>query len=286
MRLTRVVLLIPAVLALAACKGNDSTGPGDEAFAFVRYVHAMPDTGGVMVRLVDRVENFVVSGSGLALYRDVGTFNGVVAGSRQFRVFSNPPCPDPPTAACSPAVVSQVIADATFTLNANTYYTILHTGFARTGQTPQQQLVLIEEQLPTPGAGQVAVRAVLAGPGIGPVDVYTPASTAAATPATASWTNVAYNPSATGASSNWRTFSTGSMVVRATAAGTTTPVLAEANAPPGAAGQTGLDPAAGVTIGGSALTAFVFPPGVAGSPNNAVTTASVNYGRDRNPPRP
>ncbi|MDQ3997463.1 MAG: DUF4397 domain-containing protein [Gemmatimonadota bacterium] len=286
MRSTRLMLLIPAAFAVAACGGDDSAGPANEQLAFVRYVHAMPDTGGVMVRLVDRVENFVVNNTGPALYRDVGPFNGVVAGSRRIRVFSNPPCPDPPTSACSPAVVTQIIADATLTLNANTYYTLLHTGYARAGQTPQQQLVLIEEQRPAPAANQVAVRTVLAAPGIGPVDVYTPRSTTRASPATPAFTNVAYNPASVGASSNWRTFAPDTMAVRATPAGTTTPVVAEANAPPGAPGQIGLDPSAGVTIGGSAITAFIFPAGVAGSPNNSVTAGSVNYGRDRNPPRP
>jgi len=285
MGLMRVVLMMSAVTVLAACKGDDSTAPELAPLAYVRYVHAMPDTGGVMVRLVDRVENFIVTTTGAAAYRDVGPFNGIAAGARQFRVFSNPPCPDVPTSVCGPDVVSQVIHDETLTLNAGAYYTILHTGYARTGQAPQQRFVLIEEQPPTPAANQVAVRTVIAAPGIGPVDVYTPTSTSASTPATAAWTNIAYGPTSVGASTNWRMFSTGAMAIRATTAGTTSPVLAEENAPAGAAGQVGLDPAAGVTIGGSALTAFIFPRGVAGSPNNAVATGSVRYARDRNPPR-
>jgi hypothetical protein len=278
----RILRLAPLALGIAVVAGchQDITGTTTAIpqLAYVRYVHAMPDTGEVDVHLVDKVENlnFADPSTGYTPYRYVSQYSGIEAGSRHFRVFTNMQSTDI-------NVVSQVILDTTLTLAPNTYYTILHSGFARTGATPHQQFVLLTDSRPNVAASQVGMRIILAGPGIGPLDVYTTKDTATATPLPASpaFTNVAF-----GTPSSWSNFATGAMAVRVFAAGTTTPTLTKVPAPAGAAAQPLLDPVAGTTVAGSALTAFVFPPGVAGSPNNKITTAGVGYGIDVRPPRP
>lgn len=269
MRLQRFGLLAIALAGAGACGGDSNgatTSPGP--LAYVRYVQAMPDTGQVDVRLVDQVENFPALAVG---YRSVTPFQGVKAGSRHFRVF--------PTST-DPTIASQIILDTTITLAANTYYTILHTGYARTGQTPKQRFVVLQDALPTPTTSQVAIRALVASPGMGPVDAYTPTDTGAATPATAAFAAVAFNGTA-----SWVNFTPASMALRLFASGTTTPMLGQSMLPAGAAQQVDLDPVAGTKIGGTAFTAFLFAPGVAGSANKSLTSAGVTVGIDHRPPR-
>jgi len=278
MRLLRFAPIVLAGFLIAGCK-QDLTGTKTSIpeLTYVRYVHAMPDTGEVDVKLVDAVENlnFADPSTGFTPYRTVSQYTGIVAGARHFRVFTNMQSTDI-------NVVSQVIFDTTLTLAPKTYYTILHTGFARTGATPHQHFVLLTDTPPAVTTSQVAVRAIVTAPGIGPVDVYKTADTATAATLTASPT---FASVAFGTASSWANFATGAAAFRAFAAGTTTPILTKVQAPAGAAAQALLDPVAGVTVGGSALTAFIFPAGVAGSPNKSVT-ASIVYGVDVRPPRP
>jgi uncharacterized protein DUF4397 len=277
MRILRFAPFALAVTVMAGCK-QDITGTTTAVpqLTYVRYVHAMPDTGEVDVHLVDAVENlsFGDPSTGFTPYRTVSQYTGIVAGARHFRVFTNMQSTDI-------NVISQVIFDTTLTLAANTYYTILHTGFARTGATPHQHFVLLTDARPAPTASQVAVRAIVTAPGIGPVDVYKTADTATAAtlPGSPTFASVAL-----GTPTTWSNFATGAAAFRAFTAGTTTPILTKVQAPAGAAQQALLDPVAGVTVGGTALTAFIFPAGVAGSPNKSVA-ASIVYGVDVRPAR-
>jgi uncharacterized protein DUF4397 len=277
MRLLRFAPLALAGAVMLGCK-HDITGTTTDVppLTFVRYVHAMPDTGEVDVHLVDAVENlnFGDPSTGYTPYRTVTEYTGIKAGSRHFRVFTDMQSTDI-------NVVSQVILDTTLTLAPNTYYTILHTGFARTGATPHQHFVVLTDAPPSVSASQVAVRAIVAAP-FGPIDVDKTAdtTTAATLPATPTFANVTY-----GTPTAFSMFATGAAAFRAFAAGTTSPILTKVQAPAGAAQQALLDPVAGVTIGGTALTAFIFPPGVAGSPNNKISAAGIVYGIDVRPPR-
>lgn len=273
MRLSRFALLGIGLAAMAACSSDTgSTTTPIGPLTYVRYVQAMPDTGEVDVHVVDKVENlnFADPGTGYTPYQWVSPYQGIAAGSRHFRVFSDMRSNDI-------NVVSQVILDTTITLAANTYYTILHTGYARAGSTPKQHFVVLQDAVPTPSSAQVAIRAVVAAPGIGPVDVYTPSDTGAATPSSAAISSVTY-----GTPSTWVNFATGKFALRVFASGTTTPMLTQALAPAGAPQQTYLDPVAGTTQGGTALSAFVFPAGIG---TQAGKAAKVVYSVDRRPPR-
>ena len=278
MRLLRIASFALASAMILGCS-KDITGTTSDvpALAFVRYVHAMPDTGEVDVHLMDAVENlnFADPSTGYIPYRTVSTYTGINAGARHFRVFTNMQSTDI-------NVVSQVIFDTTLTLAANTYYTILHTGLARAGATPHQHFVLITDTKPTVPANQVAIRAFVAATGVGPVDVYKTRDTVSATalPSSPSFSSVAF-----GAPTTYATFAPDSLVLRVFNRGTTAPTLSKILAPVGAAQQPLLDPVAGTRVGGTALTAFIFPAGVAGSPNKGVTAVSVVYGVDVRPPR-
>ena len=261
------------VAALAAC--SDSSGitntPGP--LAYVRYVHAMADTGSVDVHLVDKLENLDANA---VSYGYVSPFQGISAGDRHFRVFTDMGSTDP-------TVVTQVILDTTVTLQAGTYYTILHTGYARSGQTPKQHFEVIQESMPSVTAGKMGLRTVVATPNVNggaSIDVYTPRKTADPTPASPVLSNIAY-----GTPSTWAQLGVDTLAVRATQNATTTQV-AQGAMPIGAAAGVQLDPAAGRTQSGTALTAFVFGPGIPGSPTASRTTAFVSFGVDVRPPRP
>lgn len=312
MKLLHLALLASTAAGLAACQGNDTGGitTTNPPLAYVRYVHAMPDTGIVDVRVVDKVENLNMF---QIPYRTATPYQGIAAGSRHFTVFVATTSPDP-----DPAVVSQKMSDVTQGFTAGTYYTLLETGFARSGQTPAQQLQIIQETVPSaPAAGQYEVRFYPAAPFTGGVDIYFTADTnppaVGATPAMA---NLTYgSPSAfvqfdtIGATANRyiQVYPAGAVV--GTETGRILPhpsdglppkttqvaasrwnaalLLAGARAPSGATTA-----APGARISGSAFTLYYFAPGVDGSPTQSITStgplqgvsyAGVAYGIDRRP---
>lgn len=274
MRLQHLALLASVAAGVVACGGDTGgTTTVQPPLAYVRYVHAMPDTGIVDVRVVDKVENLNMFQLG---YGTVTPYNGVQAGSRHFKVFVATTDPQP-----DPAVVSQVIKDTVITLQANTYYTFLHTGYARTGQTPSQHIVVIQDAAPTPAASQYMMRAVVVGPGqAAGYDVFKYANTTTTPDATGlAYSNLTYNTTLNG---GYTPFATGAAGLQITATGSFTPVIGSATVPAGSAASGATSAAPGSTIAGTVLTAFIFPPGVAGSPA-ASTRAAITYGIDRRP---
>jgi hypothetical protein len=272
MKLLRLAVPLLASLTFIGCDNSTEpkvNTPGPQAY--VRFVHAMPDMGPVNARLIDKVENLNVGGE---TYRFVGPYQGIDVGSRHFRVFPS---------STDINVASRVLIDATVPLEAGKYYTLIASGYTATGATPQAQLVVLTDNAPTPSGSQVAVRSINAVSGLGAIDVYTsPSGAPSPLPATATMTGISAQPLSP---SSYATFATGPLVLRATAAGTTN-VLAEFALPAGAAGTTVIDPTPGSSIGGTVLTAFFFPRGVAGSGAASFTTPGVAYGVDRRPPRP
>jgi uncharacterized protein DUF4397 len=283
--LRRLVLIVPLV-AFAACEGSDTgfTEPGG-TFAFVRYVHAMPDTGLVVVRFVDKVENWVgtpTSGTSLGVgYRTVTAFQGISPGSRHFKVWP----------ATSNIVLTQdEIADVTFTFEPNVYYTVLHTGYARCqGANPAQSVVVIRETPPANiAAGKFALRAIVAAPGFASAqDAYVTATSTSALPASPTFAGIAYtqDPAAL-ASRAWVEIDTGTAVVRSFDAGTTTTANVTSTTPAGSrATVSSASDVPGSRISQSGLTAFIFAPAQSTACANNSTTAAV-YGVDKRPPAP
>ena len=183
MKLLRLALLGTAITAFAGCSDDD--GPivaPTVPLASTRFINAMPDTGATDWRFIDQLDNSPVA---LALaFRSFSPYQATAPGPRPLKVF---------TTSDNILLTSRTFTDRTLTFDPNKRYTLLQVGNARTGQTPAQELVVIEDVFPTVPANQVAIRIVNAGAGLGPIDVYAaPALGAGASPSTPLVTNLAY----------------------------------------------------------------------------------------------
>jgi hypothetical protein len=291
MRRLTIGLALAGAAILGACNDAGKVFLADNGpVAYVRFVNAIPDSGGQDWRFVDAVE-----GSPTVInMRFRGIFPGTSyqsasAGRRHLRIFqsaTDPTFTDPLQA--TPALVSTVFIDSAFTLVAGTHYTIMAVGNLRAPRTAK--LVILTDDYGDPAAG-IAVRTVNTGV-TGSIDVY--GSTSGGTTALPSTPLVA--TLASYAASPWVSMSTGALTLRANSAGSRTlPAMIDAIAPAGVAANRGMNLTAigGSTIAGTAFTAFIFPPAVTGSSAAAVgagtcptrcTTAGVVYAVDRYPP--
>ncbi len=275
MRLSRFAILGLAVTAMIGCSepSDGPTTPNVPPLAFVRYINAVPDTLGTTLRFIDQLEYSPMSWANVP-FRGLGTGNyqPTEAGARKFRVFTAD------VTNYSTAGNTQILVDTTLTFEAGKYYTLLHLGYARTGSSPKQRIVSINDVFPAQAAG-IAFRAIHAGLDVGNVDIYaTPTTTDAITGAPL-LANVSLNTV-----SAYLARSTGAFAARVTPAGSTTAVVSTA-APAGAAGSTSVDPLGGATIAGSIITAIAFPATPTNSAGTRFTTPGVVYYIDKQPPR-
>lgn len=273
MRIIRFPMLV-AVFALGAvgCSTDDG-GPTTTTVppvAYVRYINALPDTMNTTVRWVDYLEYTPQTFVNVA-YRGVGQglYQGLKAGSRQLRIFNSD------VTNFSTAGNTAVLGDLTQTFEAGKYYTILFTGYARTGS---KAIKVIEDVIPSPGSN-IAIRVLNANTGLGSIDAYKTAAVGDAITGTPAFAAVAEQKF-----SSYVTVAPGAFAIRATAAGSTTAVASLA-APAGTAGTTSADPIGGATVAGTVFTAMVFPASVTGSMAAASAAPSVVYVVDKQPPR-
>jgi len=273
MKPMRIALLLVGAFSLAACNEDPGVALAPKLpLAYTRFVHAVPDTGATDWRFVDILEN-APAAFGLT-YRGFTPYQGTAVGQHQLRIF---------TTSTDINVTSVPIIDESVTLQANTYYTIVHVGYARAGQSPADRLLVIEDKIPDVATGNVAVRAVNLATGLGNVDVFASASGGTTPlPSAPLFSNVAYL-----ASTAYSNLTPGPLALRVTAAGQTT-VMGDATAPPGQAANpaANLDAVGGSTRGGSAFTAFALPRSVAGSAapqGTAFQSPTIVYIIDRDP---
>jgi len=279
MRIQQFVVGALAVIGAAACKGDKSghpTGVVTPPLAYVRYFNAVGDTLALDFRPIDQIEYsqpfLAVPFRGIGL----GNYQGYQAGSRKVRVFPN---------STDITTTSSILVDTTLNLTAGSYYTVLHTGFARAGQTPKQGLRVIEDALPTPGAN-IALRVIHAGPTAGALDLYITATATDPLPASPTFANVTY-----GTVQAYSTRAAGAFVIRGYAAGTTTPALFT-NAAPNAPATTisGNTYVGGADAAGTVFTVMVYGAATAGSTASVTagsgvnTTPKVVYWIDKAPP--
>jgi hypothetical protein len=287
MRSLRLLLVLGAAVLATACDSEgDITLAEHGPQASIRFVNAVNDSGPQDWRFVDAVEDSPTQ-FGLA-YR--GIFPGagylpVAAGSRHLRIFQSWNPGDPTTA--TPAVVTKVFFDTTFTFEEGAKYTIIAAGGLRSTATTRAKLYLLKDNVPDPGSS-IALRTINVAADAASVDFYTaaPAGTAPSLSA------VAF-----GTSSNYVTLGTApSITATATTAGSKTS-YAQAAVPAGLPGDQllNLTPVGGTTQAGSVITAFVFgaavtntPPGFfSANPTNAAAlrSAAIVYAVDKHPPR-
>lgn len=278
MRKLGVMLALGAGLTIAGCDDNGGvTEMTVVPLAYTRFVNAVPDTFGMDWRFVDALENS--PGFMNIRFREFSPYQATAPGARKLRVFGS-------TAALinvpnTMEVATTIFADETITLTAGKYYTIVHHGYTRAGASPADRLIVIEDNIPAPGTN-VAYRAMNLG--TASVDVFTAASGGStALPAAPTFANLA-----AGATSGYQSMAPGALNFRATAAGSRTPVLADANAPAGAAGSPvdNLTTIGGAAQPGSAFMAMYFPSAVVGSPadrGTAFRSPAWVYIVDRHP---
>ncbi len=276
--MSSVAALALAVLAVGACRDDDGlTDPEPiPAAALVRFINAVVDTGTVDLRFIDRTENLPTF-LGVPFRGTSGLYQRVIPGARPVRIFPND---------TTPAGTSRRLVDTTVTLAAGARYTFVYEGAARGNA---DRLVVINESatLPTPPAGQIAIRALHLERGRGPVDVefaIADTNTATATPRTVSAklatriANVAYLtyspyvnltalPTGTPRDSLYQFY------VQNAGSGTDAySVMSTQRGATAAAATSG--PLPGVQIPRSTLTAILFPAATAGSPARTTATAT------------
>ena len=260
MRLTRFAMLCLGLGLAAACSDDDISAPTLPPLAGVRFINAVSDTGSVDIRMVDQVEYTAVANN--LAFRAGTEHQPTEAKARHIRVFPN---------SFNINVTQNFLLDTTITISANTRVTLLLTGSAR---AKTLRFVTITDDASAPPAGTIAVRVVNTASGA--INGYLVAATTdpIADPAAAS--NVApLVPSA------YVTRTAGTAAVRVTDAGSAT--VNASGAGPVAAVVVGENPAAGVNSAGTKFSVYYFPRGVAGSPQNGVTTPTVTWFVDRNP---
>jgi len=296
MRTTKLFAVSLCAVALAACsKDTDGVDVVLEPLAGVRYVNLVPDTGALDFRIVDIVRYAPNQTS--ATFRTGGNPSGVtttalpphqpvLAGTRTIRVFKSHTHPD---------TASQVLLEANVTLDANNNYTLFLWGYSRTGSTPGLQLKVVKDSVPTLAANQIAVRVVHLAPTLAPtfastaVDVWVDTLAAAATPAgTPTFANVTTDAVTAYAAFTARPVAGAVPALNyrtaMAAAASTTPFL-QVDVPNGQAGTSTANPIGGDLVAGSAFTAVIVPPSVAGSTATSFTTPSIIYLADQRPPR-
>ena len=269
------VLVSVLTLTSAACKRDATFTEPIPPNAAIHWVEAIPDTMQEDMRVIDIVSN---AGLYAANFRGANMFyQGIQAGSRRIRIFNH---------STDPVVAQQILVDTTISFAATDSVTFIHMGFARTGSTPPRAVHLFTDKASDPGAGNVGVRVIHVGAGLGNLDAFLirrpQDTTALASPIA---TNVAY-----GAFSVYTPVAgdTGSQALQivVTATGTTAPVLARVSFPVGVAADTvnRVNPIAGARIPGSVMTAVIVPPSVVGSMAASFTTPGAIILVDRRPP--
>lgn len=253
--MTRLQFFLCCVLAVAVGCTKDATFTEPEPpQAALHWIHAVPDTGEMDMRPVD-----IISNAGLfdAVFRGSNMFyQGMDAGTRQIRVFMS---------STNPAITGVPILDTTATFASPNSYTIIHTGFARTGSTPGRVLWIVPDAGADPGANNIGIRLLHAGVGMAAVDVNVTRHATDTLPDAPAVANLAYKGIGTYFTLVHDSLAADSLRVVVTATGTKTPVLFSVKIPRGIAGTLTSNPIAGASVAGSVITAVIVPASVVGS---------------------
>lgn len=281
-RTTQLSALCLVAGALSACSPDQVVETETPPTAGVRFLNAVPDTGGsagLDFRFVDMVENSShfkvpfrnsitttsgVPGSTLIQYKNTQ------AGQRHLRIFLSDTLQ---------AVATVILKDTTVTIEAGKKYSAILWGNARAGQAPAMRFSFLEDAPADPGTN-VALRVINTTGSAIDVRQYLATGTA---PTAATWTNVA----PLGISS-YVTTAPGQIRYNVQPAGGGTSLFADPLALIGTAATADIEAIPGTTIAGSAITAIVWPRSVSGSkaPQAAAfATPAISFAWDRRPPR-
>lgn len=272
----RCLVLCGTAALLVGCQKEATFSEPIPDYAAIHWLNAVPDTGQQDIRVVDRPSNaalFDVNFRGSNMF-----YQPIEAGTRTVRIFNS---------SSNPTIASQVLQESTLNLAKDSGYTFIHAGFARTGGTPARTVLVIRDTPTNEDTGHVAIRAINAGAGLGPVDVWVVkrpvnATTVDSLPDTRGATNVAFGAATPYLSVLRDGVAADTIRVIFATTGTKT-VLASVLAPAGVAGSATVNPIAGARVGGSVLSAVLVPRSVAGSAASNFTTPSTIYLVDKRP---
>jgi Domain of unknown function (DUF4397) len=253
--MTRLQFSLCCVLVVAVgCKKEPTFTEPEPPQAALHWIHAVPDTGEMDMRPVD-----IISNAGLfdAVFRGSNMFyQGIDAGTRQIRAFMS---------STNPAITGVPILDTTATFASPNGYTVIHTGFARTGSNPGRVLWIVPDAAADPGANNIGIRILNAGAGMANVDVNITRHATDTLPDAPAVGNLAYKGIGAYFTQVRDSVAADSLRVVVTAAGTKTPVLFSIKLPRGTAGTATSNPIAGAGVAGSVITAVIVPASVVGS---------------------
>ena len=262
-------------IAAAGCEKDATFVEPIPPQAALHWVNAIPDTGVLDIRPIDIITNAALMD---APFRTANMFyQGIDAGTRRVRAFLS---------STDPAVTGVPMLDTTVALNADNSYTLVYTGFARTGSTPSRMLWVVPDTPTDPGANQVGIRVLHAGAGVGNVDINVTRRGTDTLPDTPLAGNAAYQFVSSYLIFTRDTAAADSLRIVVTAAGTKAPVLFTLKLPTGTAGSTTSNPIPGVRVAGSVVTAVLVPPSVSpsGAPQGGAFAApSAVFLVDRRP---
>lgn len=293
MRFARYLMLATLAFGAAACSDED-LGPTTAVvppLAYVRYINAVPDTFAHTVRWVDDIEftpqTFINVGFRTQAQ---GAWQGLRAGNREFRVFTY----QQNVLEFPIAGNTTVLADTTFNFVAGQYYTILFTGFSRTGSTPAAQLRIIADDPPaSPATGTLIRTYNVAYDGDWDVYLGSTSTLAGDTDASGAYpsapgTLIGSTTAATAGSvaTNYTARALGAYQARLTVGGTLNRPAGTAvrvSIPTGLAETADFEAAGGSNINGSVLTVWVFGAQTGGT--GAASRPTVITTVDRGPAR-
>jgi len=247
-------ILLCLLGAAGACK-KDATFPEPPlAKVPITWANAVSDTGQLDFRIVDIPTN---AGFPDANFRAALVYpQGIEVGTRHIKVFQ------------SDSFVQNskvVILDTTFTFQANQAYSFTLAGFARTGKTPVLTGRIESLTVPTPPAGQFAIRVLNLAPSLaGATPALTDTTVSAdafvrklstAPSGTPEVTSAAFGQPTAYVSLDTATFYTISL----TPTGAGAPVFVQAALPHGVVGTTVSNPIGGSGVAGTVMTAIIVP---------------------------
>ena len=273
---------------LNACRPEEVIETEDVPTAAIRFINAVPDTGGMDFRPVDIVENTTFYNT---VFKNTTNlfYKNARAGTRHFRLFRSPTANQ--SAANQIATASTVVFDLPAeNLEAGKRYTYILWGYSRTGSTPIMQFTRITDDPADPGA-QVALRVInacvpaLCGTSAtGAVDAraFTAAQTIGGAPAV--WANVAALTASTYI--NVPAAAAYTFDMRPVGGSTAGAALTSLAAPNGIAATVDLEATPGTNVAGSAVSAVLFPRAQANTTApSTITTPGLVMVWDRRPPR-
>ena len=278
MHIQRLVVAACSLACASACTGDMFGNRGVTVIpplAYLRYFNAVGDTLALDFRPIDQIEPSPPFAAVPFRGTGLGSYQGYQAGSRKIRVV--PSSPDIATA-------SSILVDTTLFLAAGSFYTVVHTGFARSGQAPKQGLRVILDEFPV-GGQNIAIRMIHAGALLGAVDLYLTPTTTDPLPAAATFANVTY-----GTVQTYTTRAPGAFVIRGYATGTRVTALFSNAAPLAPTTTSGNSSTGGADAAGTVFTVVVYGAATPGSSasvtagNGVNTTPRVIYWIDRSPP--